>query len=130
MLKFLITAVIVLTVYFGTKKLIFEYKEVEQQEKGGVVSSAPLGLEGLPPYLEASLDTAQKQGPGTMREWLKKNRHLVRDPRLAEIELDYVLLVSRDNREEAKRVFKSVKERTPKDSPLAPRINRLAATYD
>jgi hypothetical protein len=53
----------------------------------------------------------------------------VRDPRLAEIELNYVVLVSRTNPSEAKQVFQAVKKRTPKTSPLYDRIKRLDATY-
>ena len=62
--------------------------------------------------------------------WLKAYGSKVQDPRKAWIQLDYVLLITRDNIGEAKRIFAEVKARTPKNSPVWPRIQQLEKTYE
>jgi len=86
-------------------------------------------LPGLPANLEASLQVAQKQGVVGMRNWLNLYRRYVSDPRLAEIELDYVVLISSTNPQEARRLFTVVKQRTPTNSPVYARVKRLEKTY-
>jgi hypothetical protein len=91
-------------------------------------------LAGMPPAtagtLEASLAKAQSTGPAALREWIKACRKLVNDPRMAWIELDYVVMVARDNPAEAKRVFAEVKTRIAPTSPIYPRIKQLEKTYE
>jgi hypothetical protein len=79
--------------------------------------------------LETSLQNAQAQGAPALKTWLHHNRKYCRDPRLAEIDLNYVVLVSRSNPAEAKKVFQAVKKRTPTSSPVYERIKRLEPTY-
>lgn len=86
-------------------------------------------LPGLPPGFEASLEAAQKAGPATMKKWLDAYRKHVRDPRLAAIELDYVVLVGMSDRREAKKVFAGVQARVKPDSPLYKRVQALEKTY-
>jgi hypothetical protein len=86
-------------------------------------------LPGLPQHLEASLAAAKRQGPDALKTWLRQNRRQVQDPRLADIELDYVLAVAGKNFGEAREVFAAVRQRTPADSPVYPRIRMLEKTY-
>ena len=51
------------------------------------------------------------------------------DPRLAAIELDYIVLISSTNPQESRRLFSLVKQRTPTNSPVYPRVKRLEKTY-
>jgi len=54
----------------------------------------------------------------------------VQDPRKAWIELDYCVMVAREDPAEAKRVFRDVKARTAASSPVWPRIQKLQKTYE
>jgi hypothetical protein len=87
-------------------------------------------LPGLPSNFEPSLEAAQKEGAAGLRRWLEKYRSYVQDPRLASIELDYVVLVGASNREEARRVFRAVKQRVPPSSPVYPRVKKLEGAYN
>ena len=58
-------------------------------------------------------------------EYLAKRDEL----RLAEIELDYVVLIGSTNPQEARRLFTVVKQRTSTNSPVFPRVKRLEKTY-
>jgi hypothetical protein len=87
-------------------------------------------LRGLPPGLEPSLRAAKSQGPVALKLWLDQYGRLVADPRLADIELDYVVMVARQNPAEAKRVFARVRQRVDEYSPVYPRLERLAKTYE
>jgi hypothetical protein len=53
----------------------------------------------------------------------------VSDPRLAAIELDYIVLIGSTNPQEARRLFTAVKQRTPPNSPIYERVKRLEKTY-
>ena len=64
-----------------------------------------------------------------MRNWLKAYRPYLSDPRLAAIELDYVVLVGASDLKEARQIFAAVKQRTPTNSPVYPRIKQLEKTY-
>jgi hypothetical protein len=86
-------------------------------------------LPGLPANLEASLSAAQKQGAAGMKNWLNLYRPYVSDPRLAAIELDYILLIGSTYPQEARRLFTVIKQRTPTNSPVYPRVKRLEKTY-
>jgi hypothetical protein len=54
---------------------------------------------------------------------------MIQDPRKAWIELDYVVQLSSKDPKEAKEIFSQVKARTPPQSPVYPRIQKLAQTY-
>jgi hypothetical protein len=128
-MKALITIVLILGLYWVGRSISNQYKakQAEQNPAAQPVAAAP--LEGMPSQLEASLQAAESKGAPILKAWLEHNRKYIRDPRLAEIELNYVVLVSRTNPQEAKQVFQSVKRRTSKSSPLYDRIKRLEATY-
>jgi len=87
-------------------------------------------LQGLPEKLGPTLQAAQAHGAAGLRNWLKTYGQAVKDPRKAWIELDYCVAVTREDTAEARRIFKEVKERTPKSSPVYPRIEKLAKTYE
>lgn len=128
-MKALITLVLVFAVYWVGKSVFDQYKAKQAKDNPPAEAQKAEHLEGLPVQFEASLQHAESQGAPALKVWLQRNRKYVRDPRLAEIELNYVVLVSRTNPSEAKQVFQSVKKRTPKTSPLYDRIKRLDATY-
>jgi hypothetical protein len=64
-----------------------------------------------------------------MRNWLKAYGAQVQDPRKAWIEMDYALALMREDPNEAKKVFLAVKERTPTNSPVYPRVLQLEKTF-
>src|SRR5688500_14954269 len=125
-MKALITLAIIVGIYLLGKSVMDEYKAKQQKEKAPVVANV---LEGLPPNFEESLQAAQAQGAPALKQWLQKYGHFARDPRLADIQLDYVVLLSRTSPAEAKQLFQAVKRRTPKTSPVYERIKRLESTY-
>lgn len=134
MTKF-ITILIIALVLFGGWHLFLYWEKVKQEEETEARQAAtsqvvPEQLPGLPYTLEQSLAAAQAQGAAGLEAWMKAYGHLVQDPRKAWIELDYILLISRSNPAEAKRLFAAVKERTPATSPVYPRIKQLEKTYE
>ena len=134
MTKTLIIAVIVVAVALGGWQL-FEYWERVQDEKFNAEKNAaasvvnPDTLQGLPGGYDVSLRAAQQQGATALGNWLKLYGPAVQDPRKAWIQLDYVLLITRENPQEAKRIFNEVKDRTPPSSPVWPRVHDLEKSY-
>jgi hypothetical protein len=135
-MKAVIAILIIAGVAFGGYK-VWEYWDTMKESEGkrqtaASVEVSPDKLTGLPQKLEPTLQEAQKGGAKTLKAWLDKIKPagLVKDPRLASIELDYVLMITKDDPIEAKRIFHQVKDRTPADSPLYPRIKALEKTYE
>jgi hypothetical protein len=87
-------------------------------------------LPGLLPRLQPILDTAQQRGAPGLRDFLNTYGNTVADPRLAWIQLDYVVLVAQNNPAEARRIFAKVKSRVTPSSPVYPRVQQLEKTYD
>jgi hypothetical protein len=135
MTKILITLAIVAIVALGAWQL-FEYWEKVQDEKETARQQAaskevnPDALPGLPDGWNVSLQAAEQHGATALGDWLKKYGNGVHDPRKAWIQLDYVLLITRDNPQEAKRIFAEVRDRTPPTSPVWPRIHELEKSYE
>lgn len=130
-MKFFIALFIIGGIAFGGWKIWEYWKEKEAEElRLNNPEVKPEKLAGLPYQLEESLTKAQQGGAKTLKAWLDAYRRSVQDPRLASIELDYVLLVAREDPREAKRVFADVKKRTPSNSPIYPRVKQLEATYE
>ena len=90
----------------------------------------PQQLPGMPNGLESTYAMAQKGGATGVRNWLKAYGAKLQDPRKAWIELDYVVLVAREDPVEAKKVFADVKARTPENSRVYTRIKELQKTYE
>ena len=132
-MKVLITLLLAFAVWWAGKTIYGQYKskekqemEAAQREKSGAGAD---GLTGLPAAYATSLQTAQSQGPAALKTWLDRYRPYVRDPKLADIELDYAMMVARQNPAEGKRVYQAVKARTPQSSPVYPKVKRLEATF-
>lgn len=138
-MRHLISILLVLgALYFG-KQLFLKYQSLEenQPQPGQTrqatrpnVAAADSHLPGLPPGLETSLAAARNEGAPGLERWLAHWGHAISDPRLASIQLDYVVLVSRQDAEEAKRVFQSVSARTKPSSPVYQRVKSLTKTYE
>jgi hypothetical protein len=131
-MKALITLAIVAVLYLAGKS-IYQQARVKQAKEEAAAKGEPSGpadgLQGMPPQFEASLQTAMAQGAPALKTWLDRYRPYLRDPKLAAIELDYVVLVSRSNPAEAQRAFKAIKARVPPSSPVYDRVKRLDPTY-
>jgi len=131
----LIGLVIILLVLWGGWELFFYWERVKNEEdtqKKQAAAAAGMGerLPGMPYQLEPSLSAAQGKGAAGLQAWLKTYGRTIQDPRKAWIELDYCVLISRDNPAEAKRLFAEVKARTPETSPVWQRIKQLEKTYE
>ncbi|MBL9126205.1 MAG: hypothetical protein JNL97_01100 [Verrucomicrobiales bacterium] len=87
-------------------------------------------LPGLPQALESSLAQAQQQGAEELGKWLKAWSKQVQDPRLAWIELDYVVLLNLKDHKAARERFLHVKSRIPPGSPVYDRILKLDSAYE
>jgi hypothetical protein len=90
----------------------------------------PLNLAGLPPEQESYLENAMAKGHAIFKKWLDYWGPRMQDPRKAWIELDYVLMVSRDDMAEAKRVFAEVRARLAKNSPVYARMKSIEKAYE
>jgi hypothetical protein len=131
----LIAALIIVAVLCGVWQLFLYWEKVKNEEETKQkqeAAAAVMGdqLPGLPYQLEASLQTARKQGAAGLRNWLKSNSRSVEDPRKAWIELDFCVAVAREDPAEAKRVFAAVKERIGPASPVWTRKKQLEKTYE
>ena len=132
MTKLISILIIVVVIWVGWKAYTkWEQVQGEQAaaEKQTVAANAQQ-LEGLPLQLETSLQAAEQAGAAGLKAWLNTYGRMVRDPRRAWIELDYCVMLARDNPAEAKRLFATSKERTPASSPVYPRIKQLERTYE
>ena len=131
-MKIVIGLIVLALVGFGGFKL-WEYWDSTDQNKteNPTATINPQSLQGLPHGLEQPLTDAKAKGPEAFREFIEniKKSPLVKDPRLAWIELDYVVMVATKDPAEARKVFRKVKERTPTDSQVYPRIQSLEKTF-
>ena len=127
----LITVLIIVVVAFcawhGYK---FAREEINKEDKEKVDTTPIRGdqLSGLPYRLDASYHNV-KQDPETFRKWLKTYADQIEDPRRAWIELDFAVMITRENPAEAKQLFDQVKARTGPSSPVYPRVKELEKTY-
>jgi len=133
-MKIAIIILVIAVVGFGAYKL-WEYWDTTDQQKTIVdpgQSLQPQSLPGLPSQLEPKLQEAQRKGPQAFKEFIEtiKKSPLVKDPRLAWIELDYVMMIAAKDPAEAKRIFAKVKDRTPQNSPVYPRIKELEKSFE
>lgn len=131
----LIGALVIALVLFGGWGLYKYWQTFEDQKQAEAKEAVakqvtPEQLPGMPYELQASLDAAKKAGPTAMGNWLRAYGRSLQDPRKAWIELDYCVMVARDNPAEARRIFAEVKERTSASSPVWPRIQELQKSYE
>jgi hypothetical protein len=133
--KQVITILLIVAAIWVAKEIQSYWETVKAKQlatQGGAPAAQappPSALSGLPASLEASLETAKKQGPASVKTWLKSYRIHATDPRLAAIELDYVVSLPARDIKEAREVFAAVKARTPTNSPVYSRIKQLSKTY-
>ena len=128
--------VILVIVGIGVTRFAAYYKSFNakaEAEDNRYNPSAPPAVvydPGMPASLEPLLETAKTKGAGELKKWLDQYRNFVKEPRLSEIELDYVMAVGRSDPPEARRVFATIKGRNGEGSPVAERIAKLAKTYE
>lgn len=130
----LISVFIVVVVIFCGYQLYQQWERVkneeETQKKEAAEAMNPSRLPGMPGQLEWSYQQAAQKGSLALRSWFKTYESTLQDPRKAWIELDLCVAITREDPAEARRIFKAVKERTPADSPIQPRIKQLAKSYE
>ena len=134
-MKFLIGAGVVVGLSLGFWQILQYWDKSQHEEQAAAASAAPAmangdPLPGLPPRLQGALDAAEQRGAPGLRDFLAANGKNVSDPRLAWIELDYVLVVAQSDPAEARRVFARVKQRLNPDSPVYSRMQQLEKTYE
>jgi len=106
-------------------------RDVQEQQQAAVATIVPEQLQGMPNTWENGYKQATNAGVKTWTQWMKVYGQRVADPRRAWIELDYMVRISTDDPQEAKAIFATVKERiTDTNSPVYPRIQQLAKTYE
>jgi len=133
MTKLIVVLIVVVALFGGWQLFVYWEKVQREEENKKQVEVAPVvgeQLAGLPKNLESTLQAAQKQGAPGLKGWLKTYDKMVQDPRRAWIQLDYCVLVAREDPAEAKRMFASVKDRLPPASPVWPRMKQLEKTFE
>jgi len=135
MITKLIAVVIIVLVLFGCYELVSYYGQVKEESENQAKEIAakkvvPEQLPGMDYELQPSLAAAMQNGPKAFANWLATYGRSIQDPRLAWIQLDYVVAISRDNPADAKKIFATVKARTPSSSPVYPRLQELAKSYE
>ena len=134
MTKIIAVLLIVGAIYGGWELFLYWEKVKNEAETKQKQEAAAAGigdqLPGMSSKLEPSLLAARKQGAVGLRKWLKAYGTSIEDPRKAWIELDYCVVVAREDPAEARRVFAAVKDRIGPASPVWPRIKQLEKTYE
>ncbi len=140
MTKTLISIAIIALLAFGGYKgwqvwqKYNDSKDLAQQDAEAISKVVPDQLTGMPSGWEQAYQkvyaAARAGDVKPLTAWLKVHGQQIDDPRRAWIELDYMVIISRQDPQEAKAIFASVKERTPQESPVYPRIRQLAKTYE
>jgi len=138
-MKALIVIIIIVGFVYAARFLVSYYggfKETPTTQTAAPRAMSGEDLSGLPLTFETSLQNAEKAGAAELKRWLETYRKYVKDPRLAWVELDYVVMVSQQDPKEAKQVFQSVKQRISPSSAdpgtrfVYERIKTLEKTYD
>jgi hypothetical protein len=136
-MKVAIGILIALVVLIGGYKLFEHWEAVKErrvlEEKAAQGADInPDNLPGLPWALVQKLRDAQAAGPASVKNFIEYCKRVpeVKDPRLAWVELDYVVMITSTDPVEAKRIYHEVKKRTPPDSPIQPRLRMMAKNYE
>lgn len=134
MIKTLIIIAVAAIVGLGAWQIFDYWQKLQDEKQASQKQQAsqqvnPDALPGLPEGWDTSLKNAEQQGATALGQWLKTYGAQVQDPRKAWIELDYVILLSRDNPQEAKRIYNDVRDRTPTNSPVYPRVKELEKSF-
>jgi hypothetical protein len=130
----LITAFIIIVVIFCGYQLFVYWEKVRDEEQlqkqAERAKLNPESLPGLPQPLYESYRVVKDKDTAAMRNWLKTYGAQLQDPRKAWIELDFCVAITREDPAEARRIFKSVKERLQPTSPVWPRVKQLEKSYE
>ena len=131
----IISVLIIAAAIYGGYQLFLYWERVKTGEEAAKQEAAatevqPENLPGLPEKLDPTFRAAQKQGSAALGKWLGIYGKMVQDPRRAWIELDYCAAIAREDPAEARRVFATVKARTPPSSPVWPRVHQLEKSYE
>lgn len=130
----LISILIILVVLFCGYQIWQKWESVQNEEetkaKQAAAAMDPNNLQGMPGQLYGSYQAALQHGNNAMRNWLKQYGPNLQDPKKAWIELDFAVALTREDPQEARRIFKEVKARTPENSPIMPRIRQLEKSYE
>lgn len=134
----LIGILLIVGALWGLWSLREMYMETKRQNPDAYNSSdedgaAPFDsrtLKGLHYSLETPLAKAKLSGADGLKKFINQYRNAIHDPRLAWIQLDYAVLVASKDPAEARAVFAEVKTRTPTNSPVYPRIEKLSRVYE
>lgn len=130
MRRFLTVVLVLAAVWAGAKFLNYIREEIQRHEQRDHRGRyAPGKLPGLPAELEASLAAAQQAGPASLQRWLATHRPEIAEPRLTEIELDYVVLAGRTSVAEARRVLNQIQARIAPTHPQHKRFRQLHEAY-
>src|ERR1041385_868302 len=132
MLRLIIIALLIWGGYYVVSSLTTRYQAIEKKE---TIANQPAPvpssqLEGMPSQLQNSLDAAEGQGPAALKRWIEANRRYLRDPKLGDIELDLAVALMRQNIGEARGIYQDVKSRTPANSPLQGRLQKLSKSFE
>ena len=136
-MKAAISIIIIILVCVGGFKL-WEYWDKVSLEKEQTEIAADgsdikeYQLSGMPYELEQRYTAAKQKGVAGIKDFMDAYRKAPKfeDPRKAWVELDYALLITGSDPLEAKRIFLDVKERTPTNSVIYPRIRAMSKTYE
>lgn len=131
-MKFVIALVIIVGLSLGAWQLYQYWGNFKDKPPATVNAPAEVSgdqLAGLPSNLESPLQTAEQHGASALKEFLTVHGKEIKDPRLAWIQLDYVVLVGASDRGEARLVFRKVEARVTDGSPVYSRVKELEKTY-
>ncbi len=132
-MRYIYSFLLILLIAYGGWRLYRYWESVDsgsaKTEAASNVEIDPKTLDGLPPNLETSLAAASQQGPAAFRRWLDAYSRSVQDPRLAWIQLDYVVMAAGEYPGAAKQMFDEVKNRLDASSPVYPRMKQLEKTF-
>jgi hypothetical protein len=133
-MKFVITVIIIVGLSLGAWQFHHYWATFSPETAPAVAPARPEitgeELPGLPSELGADLQTAEQYGAASLRAFLAAHARQIKDPRLAWIELDFVVLAGESNPAEARRVFAKVKGRLDSSSPVYHRLQQLEKTYE
>jgi len=130
MRQVLTVVLVVAAIWVGLRFVNFAKSEVAKNERPDSSQRyAPGKLRGLPAELEASLAAAQGEGANAFRRWMARHRSEIAEPRLTEIELDFVVLTGRTSGAEARGVLNLIKQRIKPDHPQYKRFQQLDDAY-
>ena len=126
---FIVVLIIAVAGFLGWKSTELWQESKAKAHETEVVEVHNEYLSGMEGSLETPLQNARARGASGLRDFLRQYGRRIQDPKLAAIQLDYVVLVAQQDLGEARKVFSEVKNRVPSSSPVYPRIKQLEKTY-